>query len=437
MMKGIKEYHEQNIAKLSPLLNYLKARILFPAFLLLLFSTLIPSSVYAAKQSFYRGIISISGTIDNDDYKLFQTLLDSNRGLVTHVYLNSLGGSINSAVLIGELIRRNQLHTVVIAKDKCASACGLIWLGGAKRTIEPTGTVGFHASYQIRNGKKQESGQSNALVGAYLNKLGLSFDAVLFVTKAPPDKITWLSESEAKRVGIIYDNQVVREASYVIPHNRLTKDILETEFNIIPLIANLRDSSIQKYNELWHFFTTEIERGNSLDTTRVKVLKQLYPFALKQTAVSSDDVILAWSKLHKAALFPLSATNPTACLLIHYGDLTLANTSMNKIELLNFYDEIILSKRTPNPDHTTEELQDFYVNSFRTALWRSADFTKLLAERDNNFKETLDFVLKPSNDREKRLLCNLLNGALEALSGTHLEAAYYRQQLQKYNFSAN
>jgi hypothetical protein len=42
----------------------------------------------------------------------------------------------------------------------------------------------------------------NALVGAYLNEIGLPSDAVVYITTAAPDSIIWLSKFDAEKMGI-------------------------------------------------------------------------------------------------------------------------------------------------------------------------------------------------------------------------------------------
>jgi hypothetical protein len=39
-------------------------------------------------------------------------------------------------------------------------------------------------------------------MGAYLNKIGLRYEAVEYITSASPNSITWLSMEDAKQVGI-------------------------------------------------------------------------------------------------------------------------------------------------------------------------------------------------------------------------------------------
>jgi hypothetical protein len=45
----------------------------------------------------------------------------------------------------------------------------------------------------------------NALVGAYLNQLGLSQSAVAYITISSPDNMSWLTADDAKQVGIEFE----------------------------------------------------------------------------------------------------------------------------------------------------------------------------------------------------------------------------------------
>jgi hypothetical protein len=54
-------------------------------------------------------------------------------------------------------------------------------------------------------GKAAESGVGNALVGAYLNQIGMPETAIVYVTSAPPEGIDWLTPEKAGRVGIVFE----------------------------------------------------------------------------------------------------------------------------------------------------------------------------------------------------------------------------------------
>jgi hypothetical protein len=66
----------------------------------------------------------------------------------------------------------------------------------------PGARIGFHAAYVNENGQAIETGVGNAVLGAYLNKLGLTDRAIIFITQAHPNQLTWLTIADATREGI-------------------------------------------------------------------------------------------------------------------------------------------------------------------------------------------------------------------------------------------
>ena len=165
----------------------------------LLSSTAAPCSlnpVHAASIEVNQSTVTIDGAIEFGDFEVFKS---KTRFLSqTTVVLRSDGGSLVSAIKIGELIRLKGFGTYV--QDYCASACTLIWLGGTQRYMYAAARIGFHAAYNGDTG--QEAGMANAVVGAYLTKLGLPYEAVMYATVAGPSDMRWLTVADAKRVGI-------------------------------------------------------------------------------------------------------------------------------------------------------------------------------------------------------------------------------------------
>jgi hypothetical protein len=141
--------------------------------------------------------IFLKGTIERGDANTFDRI--SPRKQKVLVALSSPGGVITEALTIGEKIRISGFATTVA--DECISACGLIWLSGARRYLNADARVGFHAAYTVLNGIPMETGMANAEIGAFLAYLGLSREAIQFVTIAPPDGVRWLTMEDAQRLG--------------------------------------------------------------------------------------------------------------------------------------------------------------------------------------------------------------------------------------------
>ena len=148
-----------------------------------------------------RGVIGVIGEIVKGDADKFAAIaMTAPAGSV--VGLSSGGGSIIESLMIGEAIHARHFATGVPNDRTCASACGLIWLAGGPRYLGTTAKVGFHAAYTLKEGVASEVGSGNALVGAYLTKLGFSYEAVVYLTSAAPSDMTWLHPAEAERMGI-------------------------------------------------------------------------------------------------------------------------------------------------------------------------------------------------------------------------------------------
>ncbi len=146
-------------------------------------------------------IIAIDGEIIDGDYGRFKAV-SVNSALSTLVLLSSPGGDLYEALRIGEVIHANGYTTGVPDGFKCASACGLIWLAGRKRALQGDAKVGFHAAYHFAQGVPVEGGQANAMVGAYVTRLGLPLKVVAFVTAAAPEEMRWLYPAEAMEIGL-------------------------------------------------------------------------------------------------------------------------------------------------------------------------------------------------------------------------------------------
>lgn len=118
------------------------------------------------------------------------------------VAFRSDGGSLLAGIRIGMLIRVRNFTTVVPDNAQCASACAVAWLGGVHRFLGTAAKVGFHAAYVQKAGATAESGPGNAVLGAYLDQIGLPEDAIVYITQAAPSSMRWMTMEEASQHGI-------------------------------------------------------------------------------------------------------------------------------------------------------------------------------------------------------------------------------------------
>jgi hypothetical protein len=148
-------------------------------------------------------LIFIDGKLEKGDEAKFKKIaLETDEATVV---LRSNGGYVSAAIEIGKAIRLKSYATAVV-DSSCVSACALIWLAGQHRFVTKKASIGFHAVWiPQKGGDKAVSGAGNALVGAYLNGLGLRDQTIAYVTQAGPDDVRWLSKVDADRIGLQVD----------------------------------------------------------------------------------------------------------------------------------------------------------------------------------------------------------------------------------------
>lgn len=145
-------------------------------------------------------VVLIEGEFSRGDNDVFvQKVLSFKHAMVV---FDSPGGNLLAGLEIGRAVRLKGFETYVPAGSFCSSACALAWLGGTSRFISRTGRIGFHAAYNAEAGFARESGMGNALVGAYLNSLGLSANTIAYMTMASPDSMVWLTLQDAQKLGL-------------------------------------------------------------------------------------------------------------------------------------------------------------------------------------------------------------------------------------------
>ena len=145
-------------------------------------------------------IIAISGDIKlGDDKKFNRVALQYDDAVVV---LESNGGNLSAALEIGKSIHFKGFSTYVFDGSTCASSCALIWIAGLKRFVSKSSHIGFHASYLEVDGRQEQTGVGNAIIGRYLTLLNLPEKAVIFATSASPDTALWLDTTDQNQSGI-------------------------------------------------------------------------------------------------------------------------------------------------------------------------------------------------------------------------------------------
>jgi hypothetical protein len=248
-----------------------------PTILICLLNIIFASCSYAATfevSKLKKGghAIFIDGELEFGDEKKFaRIVVEIDEAIVV---FKSPGGNVKAGMEIGRAIRIKGFTTYVADNEYCASACAIAWLGGQTRLMSTSAKIGFHGAYLEQNGQKITTSAGNALVGAYLSQLGLPENAIIYITLAKPESMTWLSFSDAQKVGITvepfnigsYQNQSTSQAPATAPKAQPNSTNIEQRAVVayeavqslwsepnntaLPKLASLYDERITYYGKL-------------------------------------------------------------------------------------------------------------------------------------------------------------------------------------------
>lgn len=211
-------------------------------------------------------VVSITGNFIEQDIERFADVTkDLEQAIIS---FSSNGGSLLAGIEIGTRIRLRGYKTVVADQKMCYSACALAWLGGATRYVDNSAKIGFHAAYMELDGRFQETGMGNAVIGGYAANLGLRTSAIMFLTSAPPDDFNYLTYDISQTVGIrseFIDTRILIMTPYTQKDQiapRIQEDKTEIFSAEAQLLRGLEYEKRGEYVEARRWYLKAVEQGN-------------------------------------------------------------------------------------------------------------------------------------------------------------------------------
>lgn len=152
------------------------------------------------------GVLMLSGTIVPGAATRFADEIERRGGYVETVALNSPGGSVEDALVIGRLIRENGFSTAVGDGALCGSSCPLVLAGGVDRIVSDNAAVGVHQIYAGAGGNEVGSAQAmsdaqtvSARITRYLEEMGIDPLVWINAMETPPDRLYFLTMDEMEQ----------------------------------------------------------------------------------------------------------------------------------------------------------------------------------------------------------------------------------------------
>jgi len=163
---------------------------------------------HAAEFSIQKGtdgkpdLIAMTGEIFKGDEIKFRVISAASDAAI--VSLDSPGGDLYPALTIGKLIHAMGYYTNVSKGAECNSSCALIWLAGQYKYLAKDSAIGFHEIIDCAPTKDavRKMQRAYALVGAYLQSLGIREGAIYLMLDFSEKPVNWLTWSNARLFGI-------------------------------------------------------------------------------------------------------------------------------------------------------------------------------------------------------------------------------------------
>lgn len=162
--------------------------------------------------------IRFHGPIRHGDSKKVLEIIEKYRNKhFFFIYLDSIGGDIREAMIIGRLVSRFHLITFVEEGDKCFSACLAIFVAGDRRW--PFGTMGIHrprfkaqyfANLELGEAKKKYNEMLEEYAN-YLRSFHVTESMIEDMITTPSSDIKTLSWRDVKRYKLRDPNPGFRE----------------------------------------------------------------------------------------------------------------------------------------------------------------------------------------------------------------------------------
>ena len=161
------------------------------------------------------GVLALTGTIDLGAAVRFAAEVAARGEYVKTVALDSPGGSVTDALIIGGLIRDKGFATSVAAGALCASSCPLVLAAGKKRLASPKAAIGVHQIYAMAAARTDPGGtrtvgeamweaqKTTADITRYLGGMGINAAFWLHALDTPPDRLYYFSPAELTALKLV------------------------------------------------------------------------------------------------------------------------------------------------------------------------------------------------------------------------------------------
>ena len=374
-------------------------------FVVLLLSGLLCNEVAALEISeFDDSSLKLSGEIRLEDAETFQNYVSKKN--YKRIVLSSGGGIVIAALSIGSIINDKKMETIVAENSTCASACALIWVAGVKRFAGRNSKIGFHAAYSNNDNKLEVSSSANALIGAYLYKLGLSPQTIIYMTEVAPTDMRWLTTMDGNRLGLEFnsDNEIIYpdQSPIYISKDDWRKSIISNP--LAKLFAAEEPENFKNFVDSYYQIYLEKDDLKAANYLSESELSKFFYSKLKD---ASDDIIIEMVNREKRIIKYALKNDLTLCSNNAIDRLQLYN--MEEFKISDMFISRLTNSISPRPKIEKIEMQKIFLDkNFTENLNHFVNANRSLAmivlRKYNNDISKFDYAVDFPNVTDKNEL---------------------------------
>ena len=155
------------------------------------------------------GKLMATGTITPGISESFAAEVSRRGDYIKTVVLNSPGGSVADALIMGRLIRERKFATEVEAGKYCASSCPLLFAGGIERRAGDRAMIGVHQLAAITSAANSPPRNEMSVTQdisarclRYLAEMGVNLQVWVHAMETPHDKLFVFKPDELKALNL-------------------------------------------------------------------------------------------------------------------------------------------------------------------------------------------------------------------------------------------
>jgi hypothetical protein len=175
--------------------------------------------------------VKLEGVITVRDYEKLKSLIDKTRvqgerqnlnWVNVFVYVDSPGGSVDAAMAIGRLLRKEEAYVSIgyrplLSQGVCYSACVLVFAGAVRRDMD-LGRVGIHRPYlevpkdAVSPEKVRDIFQKTLHdICSYFREMNVSEQLADAMLRIEPENMRLLNDAALASYGLTYEDPIARE----------------------------------------------------------------------------------------------------------------------------------------------------------------------------------------------------------------------------------